>query len=155
MMKDMAALVREHPFMRRLDERSIRLIGGCAANVRFDPGKYIFREGDAADHFFLIRAGQVALETYVPGRGPLVFLTLQPGDILGISWLVPPYRYRYDTRAVTLTRALAFDAKCLRDKCDADPAVGYELMKRMVPALVERLEAARLQTMDVYGPASA
>ena len=153
-MKDIQALVREHPFTRTLNERSIRLISGCAVNAPFKPGQYIFHEGDAADRFFLIRAGQVALETFMPGRGSVVFLTLHPGDVLGVSWLTSPYRCRYDARATTMTRALAFNAKCLRDKCDADPAVGYDLIKRMVPALVERLEAARLQTMDVYGPAA-
>jgi hypothetical protein len=93
----------------------------------------------------------VALELAAPGRGALTFLTLNEGDIVGVSWLVPPYRWTDDARALGLVRAISIDAACLRRKCEADHDLGYEMMKRFVPVLVERLEATRLQILDVYG----
>ena len=104
-----------------------------------------------ADQFFLIRHGRVAFEVTVPGRGAMRFLTIDPGEIAGISWLVPPYRWNYDAKALELTRAIALDAKCLRGKCEEDHHLGYELMKRFVPELVRRLHTTRLQLLDVYG----
>jgi CRP-like cAMP-binding protein len=151
-MKTIEDLLGTHPFTQGLDDEILRLIAGCATNVVFESGSYLFREGGNADRFFLLRHGTVALELFVPGEGARTFLTVKSGEMLGVTWLVPPYRWAYDARAVELTRAIAFDATCLRDKCEADPHVGYELMKRFVPALVERLHAAQLQMADIYGP---
>ncbi len=151
-MKTIEDLLSTHPFTEGLDDEILRLIAGCATNVVFESGSYLFREGGSADRFFLLRHGTVALEMFVPGEGPQTFLTVKSGEMLGVTWLVPPYRWAYDARAVELTRAIAFDATCLRDKCEADHHVGYELMKRFVPALVQRLHVAQLQTADIYGP---
>ena len=151
-MKTIEDLLRTHPFTQGLDDEILRLIAGCATNVVFESGSYLFREGGNADRFFLLRHGTVALEMFVPGEGARTFLTVKSGEMLGVTWLVPPYRWAYDARAVELTRAIAFDATCLRDKCEADHHVGYELMKRFVPALVERLHVAQLQMADIYGP---
>jgi hypothetical protein len=84
-----------------------------------------------------------------------VTATLREGDILDGAWLVPPYRWRFDARAAELVRALGVNARCLRDKCEADHDLGYELMKRFVSAMGERLHATRLQVLDVYGPHQA
>jgi CRP/FNR family cyclic AMP-dependent transcriptional regulator len=149
-MKGIEDLLREHPFVRSLDEDIIVLIAGCAKNVMFQANEYVFREGNAADHFYLIRHGTVALEMFVPGRGPFTFLTVKSGEIVGVNWLIPPYRWSFDARAVELTRAIAFDAKCLRDKCESDHHVGYEIMKRLVLPLIERLQVARLQSAEMY-----
>lgn len=153
-MKTIEDLLRGHPFIEGLDEEIVALIAGCATNVVFEAGSYLFRAGEPADRFFLLRHGTVALELYVPGQGEQTFLTVKSGEMLGMTWLVPPYRWAYDARAVELSRAIAFDATCLRDKCEADPHVGYELMKRFVPVLVQRLQAAQLQRADLYGPAA-
>ena len=102
--------------------------------------------------FYLIRHGRVALEVARPAAARCTFETLGEGDIVGLSWLLPPYRWGYDARAIELVRAIALDAKCLRGKCEADHDLGYELMKRFVPVLVQRLQATRLQLLDVYGP---
>ena len=93
----------------------------------------------------------MALELVAPGREPTVFATLGEGEIVGASWLIPPYRWSFDARAVTLTRAIGIDAACLRGKCDADPRLGYEMMKRFLPVFVKRLHETRLQVLDVYG----
>lgn len=144
-------LIDEHPFFRGMDAAACRVIAGCAANERFDADQYVFREGEAADKFYLIRHGRVALEVRVPGRKPLIVDTLEAGDILGWSWLVPPYRWILDARAVELTRAVSLDAKCLRGKLDSDHTLGYELFKRFIPVMAERLMAHRLQLVDMYG----
>ncbi len=151
-MKTIEDLLATHPFTQGLDDEILRLIAGCATNVVFEAGSYLFREGGSADRFFLLRHGTVALEMFVPGEGAQTFLTVKSGEMLGVTWLVPPYRWAYDARAVELTRAIAFDATCLRDKCEADHHVGYELMKRFVPPLVQRLHAAHMQVADIYGP---
>ena len=150
-MKTIQDLIREHAFFQGLPDDLTAFIAGCGRNVLFEPGAYLFREGHPAEQFFLLRGGRVALELYVPGRGPQVFETLGDGDVVGASWLVEPYVSSYDTRAIDRVRAIAFDAVCLRGKCDAEPTVGYALMKRFVPGLVQRMQAARLQALDVYG----
>ncbi|MDP3553759.1 cyclic nucleotide-binding domain-containing protein [Methylocystis sp.] len=154
-MKDIADLLRHHPFAEGLDEETLALVAGCAKNVVLQPGDYIFREGAAADSFYLVRHGAVALETFVPGRGAFSFLTVKSGEILGADWLIPPYRSSFDARVVELTRAISFDGKCLRGKCEADPRVGYEMMKRFIPPLVKRLQSARMQALGMYDAANA
>lgn len=150
-MKGLASLLAEHPFFRGMDPDHVELIAGCAKNARFADGDYLFREGQDADEFHLLREGKVALELHAPGQGELRIQTVKEGDIVGFSWLMPPHRWMFDARALEPTRTLAFDGQCLRGKCEQDPAMGYELLKRVSATLAERLESARLQIMDVYG----
>ena len=144
-------IVREHKFFAGLPEDTIKLVSGCCRNVRFEPGQYLFHEGEAADEFYLVRHGRVALEVTAPGRGTIVMETVPEGEIAGLSWLIPPYRRSSSARALELVRAIGIDAKCLRGKCDSDHSFGYQMMLRFVPVLVDRLNAARLQILDVYG----
>lgn len=150
-MEGLERIVLAHPFFAGLEAELGPLVSGCARNHRFVAGQYLAHEGDAADEFFLIRHGKVALELLPPGQPPVVFATEGEGDIVGTSWLVPPYRWRFDARAVEMTRAIGIDGKCLRDKCEADPQLGYAMMKRIAPILVRRLDETRLQVLDVYG----
>lgn len=145
-----AELLKQHPFADDLDDEIVSLIAGCARNVVFQANEYVFREGEDAEYFYVIRHGTVALEVHVPGRGPFTFLTVKSGEVFGTSWLVPPYRWSYDARAVELTRAIAFECNCLRDKCETDHHVGYEMMKRFIPPLIERLQMARIQSADLF-----
>jgi CRP-like cAMP-binding protein len=151
MIEGMEHIVGEHRFFAGLDEETIRFIAGCTRNVRFEPGQYLFRAGDPADEFYLLRHGRVVLELPVPGRDVIAFQTAGDGDVVGVSWLVPPHRWLHDARAVDLVRAIGVDARCLRKKCDDDHGVGYAMMQRFVPVLVDRLQATRLQMLDVYG----
>jgi CRP/FNR family cyclic AMP-dependent transcriptional regulator len=150
-MEGLERIVLAHPFFAGLEAELGSTVSGCARNHRFDPGQYLAHEGDPANEFFLIRHGKVALEILPPGQQPIVFATEREGDIVGTSWLVPPYRWRFDARAVELTRAIGIDARCLRDKCEADPRLGYAMMKRIVPIIVGRLDETQLQILDVYG----
>lgn len=144
-------ILAEHPFLKGLPSPYIELIAGCASNVRFNKGDYIFREEEEADRFYLIQHGLVALDVFVPQRGPMTIDTIQEGEVLGWSWLFPPYKWHFDARALQLTRAVAFDGKCLREKCDSDAVLGYELVKRFSLVIMQRLQSARLQLLDLYG----
>lgn len=150
-METLENTLAEHPFFHGLEPRYLQLAVGCASNVRFDAGEFILREGEEANHFFLIRHGKVALEVFAPNRGSIAIQTLDEGDILGWSWLIPPYQWRFDARAVELTRAIALDGKCLRAKCEEDHDLGYELLKRFAAILGQRLDATRFQLLDLYG----
>lgn len=143
-------IVSDHPLFHGLGEDFLAAVTGCAKNVRFTTGTYLFHEGETADRLFLIREGLVALEIAAPGPGRVTFQTVGRRGVVGMSWLVPPYRWTFDARAAEDSRVLAFDAGCLRGKCDSDPALGYEVMKRFMPPLIERLHATRLQMLDVY-----
>jgi CRP/FNR family cyclic AMP-dependent transcriptional regulator len=144
-------VVRQHPVFAGLDEASSQHVGGCARNVQFGAGEYLLCEGQKAVEIYLIRRGRVALELAVVGRPPVIFQTVEEGEIVGLSWLVPPHRCLYSARAVELTRAIGLNADCLRHKCEEDHDLGFELMKRFMPFLVERLQEARFQILDVYG----
>ncbi len=152
-MRTLEGVLAGHPFFEGMDPRYFELMVGCAANMRFAAGELIFREGQPADHFYLIRVGRIALETHVPGRGSVTVQTLGDGDILGWSWLVPPYNWRFDARAAETTRAIGFDGKCLRGKCERDHELGYELQKRVIAVLGEYLDATRFRLLDIYADA--
>jgi CRP-like cAMP-binding protein len=151
MQKELDEILAQVPFFEGLPEDEIALIAGCGRNVRFDAGETIFRQGDAADTFYVVRHGTVAVGNFVPPRGELVIETLESGDLLGWSWLFPPYRSHFDARALSTVRATQFDGACLRDKCAADPVLGRDLMERFAQVLIERLQWTRLRLLDVYG----
>ena len=149
-MQTLERVLGEHALLKGLERSHLQLLAECASNVRFDAGEVIFREGEPAQLFYLIRHGKVAVETFAPERGPIIIQTLGEGELLGWSWLIEPYRWRFDARAVELTRAIALDGECLRGKCEEDYSLGYELMKRIAHVIEHRLQATRLQLLDVY-----
>jgi CRP/FNR family transcriptional regulator, cyclic AMP receptor protein len=151
-METLEPILRDHPFFEGLEPSYLSLIVGCAANVVFRGEEVIFRDGEEANLFYVIRHGKVALELASPGRGPLTVQTIGEGDILGWSWLIPPYHWHYTARAVEDTRAITLDGKCLREKCEEDHHLGYELLKRFANSMEQRLRATQLQLLDVYCP---
>lgn len=148
--RDVRALLEDHPFFAGLDEATLEFIAGCGTNVAFGEGEHVLTEGQPADRMYVLRAGHVALETVAPDRDPTVVDTLGAGEILGTSWLVPPFRWSLDARAVEPTRAVSLDAVCLREKCDAEPQLGYQLMQRLAVVMQRRLRSARVRLLDVY-----
>ncbi|MEQ8233687.1 MAG: cyclic nucleotide-binding domain-containing protein [Gammaproteobacteria bacterium] len=152
---DLESYLAGHPFFSGLAPDYLALLTGCAANVRFEPGQAIFTQGGAAENFYLLREGRVALAFPHAAAGGVVIDTLEDGDVLGASWLIAPYSWPYDARALTTTRALALDAVCLRDKCDEDPVLGYDLSRRFAAVVVERLHAAELRLTDMYANPAA
>lgn len=150
--KSMAEILAAHPLFAGLDPEITDLLGGCAANTHFADGAYLFKADGPADVFYLLRAGDVALELCMPGRGRLTVETVHPGHVVGASWILPPYRWRFDARAVGNVRATGIDATCLRSKCDADPSLGYEVLQRFLPIVAARLQSTRLRLLDLYAP---
>jgi CRP/FNR family cyclic AMP-dependent transcriptional regulator len=150
-MKTLEPILRKHPFFENLDEIYLKLVTGCATNIKFNAGQFIYKHNEDADQFYIIRQGKVALEVCPPGKPPVTVQTISEGEILGWAWLVPPYRWHYDAQAIEMTRAIALDGKCLRNKCEKDNNLGYELLKRLLPVMGKSMEAARLQLVDMYG----
>lgn len=149
-METLERILREHRLLQGLPEEHLRFMAGCARNVCYQPGEYLNREGDESTAMYLLRGGRVALEVHVPGRGVVQVDSLGEGDMVGWSWLVPPYRWELDARAVEPVRALVFDCPCLREKMEADPGLGYALAKRFLREMYQRLERVRMQRLDVY-----
>jgi len=154
MSDDSADLVRplrvaDHPFFRGLDENLVQLAASRATDHSFKAGDIILQEGKVANEFWLVFQGKVALEISSPGQPLLTIQTIGPGEALGWSWLSPPYRWRFDARAVTATRAFAINAKALRDTLEAEPEIGYRFLMRLLPVIGERLENTRGQIMDL------
>ena len=143
--------LREHPFFEGVGTEVVTLLSGCGRNVHFRPDEIVFREGEPADHFYLVREGRVAVQLHEVATGASIIDTVDDGEVLGFSWLVPPYRWLFDARATTHTKAVEFDAVCLRAACASDPAVGYALMSQVASTMHERLEAARIRLLDLYG----
>ncbi len=150
-MRSIGDLLRAHPFFAGLDEGTVELLQGCARNVHFRAEEHLFHEGEHADRLFVLRAGRVALDVHLPGRGDQVVATVEAGEVVGWSWLVPPYRWFFDARAVTDVSAVSIDATCLRARCEEDPALGYALMQRVAQVMYSRLQSARVRMLDLYG----
>jgi len=149
-MENLERFLTESRFFKGLKKEYLELLTGCASNVRFDAGEFILRTGEAANACYLIRQGKVAIEVLAPKRGSIIIQTLGEGEVLGWSWLVRPYQWQFDARAVEMTRAIALDGECLRRKSESDCCLGYDLLKRFSELMVERLRAARLQLVNVY-----
>ncbi len=150
-MRRLDEVLHELPFFVGMPEEQVALIAGCGGNARFDAGEMLVREGDPADTFYVVRHGTLAIDVHSPTRGSLTVESIGPGEIVGWSWLFPPHRWHFDVRAVSPVRATVFDAACLRGKCDDDPALGYDLMKRFAQVFIDRLQSTRLRLLDVYG----
>ena len=150
-MPTLETILAQHPFFKDLEPRYLQLVVGCATNVRFKMGEFLFREGEDANQFYLLRHGKVALQVFIPQRGPITIETIEAGEVLGWSWLFPPYRWHFDALALELVRAIAFDGQCLRGKCEEDHDLGYALMQRFAQVMAQRLQATRLQLLDLYG----
>ena len=150
-MKTINQLLKEHPFFYGVEESDLNLIAACGSNVIFKPQDYIAKENDQADTFYLIRQGHVGIEVFIPHKAPMLLQTLHGGDILGWSWLFPPYKWSFDVRAIEEVHAIALNGKCLREKCDKDTRLGYDLMKRFAHIMTNRLQDTRRRLVDVYG----
>jgi len=146
--KDMRSILEDHEFFKGLDSNFLDFIAGCASNVSFNPQEVILKEGDAADKFYLLRRGTA--EIFIAHPQDIAIQTIKEGNILGWSWLVPPYKYRFSARAVTNVQAISLDGKCLRGKCEQNKELGYELLKRLMGVFTDRLEATRLQLLNIY-----
>ena len=151
-MASVMAFLEKHPLFEGLDPEALSLFAACAREVSFAPGEVVYCRGTEADRFCILISGEIALESDVPGKGRVVVETEAAGDVIGASWLFPPYRFLWDARARVQSRALQFDARCLRSACDENPHLGYPLIKRLARIMIQRMQAARLQSLDIYAP---
>ena len=150
-MRTIETLLHDVPIFQGMSDEALELLSGCASNIRFADGEMLFREGDDAEVFYVIRHGRVALDMFVPARGAVTIETVDPGEVIGWSWLFPPYRWHFDAKALGLVRATVFGGACLREKCEHDTAFGYDLMSRFAQVMIERLQWTRLRLLDMYG----
>jgi CRP/FNR family cyclic AMP-dependent transcriptional regulator len=148
--ENLSEILRQHPFVAGLSDAHLDILSGCASNVHFPEGTFAIREGEIANKFFLIRTGRIALDTDVSPRGIIRIQTAGPGEILGWSWLISPYRWHFSAQAVADVRAIALDGECLRKKCENDHDLGYAMLLRLAAVMERRLEATRMQLLDMY-----
>jgi CRP-like cAMP-binding protein len=144
-------LLISHPFLADMPRARVERLSYQARRAVHHGGTRLFREGQHADRFWLIREGRVALDFPVPGRGDIVIEQLGPGTVLGWAWLFPPYRWHFGAVAAEQTLTIELDGAGVRRLCEADPSLGYDLTKRISGVLVDRLQAARVRLTDVYG----
>lgn len=146
-----AVNLSKHAFLAGADPALIKLMESHARPVVIPAGTFIYREGETSDDFYLIESGRIAVEINAGGGGAMTIETLHDGDILGWSWVVPPYRKSFDARAVEETRAIAVNAPKIRALMEGNRELGYELLKRIITVVAKRLQSTRLQVLDVYG----
>ncbi len=144
--------VAVHPFLIGLNEHHVRLLGDCAARIHVERDHNLFREGETAKSFYLIESGQVVLESMAGGDAPVLIDTIGDCDLLGWSWLFPLYVWHFTARATKTTTAIFFYGTVLREYCEKDHTLGYELLKRMSEVMIRRLQLARGRLLKTYAP---
>jgi CRP/FNR family transcriptional regulator, cyclic AMP receptor protein len=142
-----SALAAE-PFLRGMPPARLAALAALGRHVRVPAGQRLFDEGGTADQFWIIAAGQVRLDVSVPGRGRVTIEALGRNDVVGLSWIQPPYQWRFGAVATQPVQAYAFDARAVRTACDADPDLGYELSRRFLAAAALRLQATRARLLE-------
>ena len=148
--ESMATRVALHPFLAGMNHTQLALLTDCAMASHIKSGQIIFREGDMANRFYLIESGKVVLESGNDSGESVVVDTIGAGDLLGWSWMFPPYVWRFTARAVEPTEAIFFYGTILREYCERDPSLGYELLKRMAPVMIKRMQAARQRMLAIH-----
>ena len=142
-METLEAIVAEHPFMHGLSPAHVKSLCEYAMLSEFSAGETIFRQGDPANRFYLILRGTVALEACGADGARARLQEIGAGDVLGWSWLFPPYYWNFEARAIEPVKAVFFYGTRLRENCEVDHDLGYELMKRMAQVVIERLQTVR------------
>ncbi|HIE21689.1 MAG TPA: cyclic nucleotide-binding domain-containing protein [Acidimicrobiia bacterium] len=133
-----------------LSKKHLSLLASVAEEASYPPSEVIFREDQPADEFYIIEKGLVGLELATPGLEPLVILSLCPNELLGISWMFPPYRWQWTARAITGSQLLVFDAAQVRQWCEEDPDLKLWVLQMVAAQAVKRLHTTRVQLMDLY-----
>jgi len=150
-MKAITELLAENPFFKVFDANKIEILAECGKKTSFKKGDVIFREGEEAKEFYLVLKGKVSLEIDGASRGNIAIHTVEDGEILGWSWLIPPHEWAFTASVKEDVEAIALDGLCIRSKCEGDHALGYLLLTQFSTVLAKRLESARVQLLDVYG----
>lgn len=147
MMEVTASALAGQRFLHGMPAGQLKTLAAAASEVMFPAGHRIFAGEGYVDRFWLIESGYVALDVQVPGEAPSVIATVGIGGLLGWSWLISPYQWAFGAVCVTEVKAVQFDAQAVRDRCTADPALAYELTRRLLPVLAGRLQATRAKLL--------
>ena len=150
-----AGALAAHPFLRGMDRDQLGALAGAARDVSFPARHRLFEDGGSAARFWLIQSGHVSLDLHIPGEGPVVIETIGMGELLGWSWLFPPYKWAFGAVAATAVEAFEFDAPAVREVCAADPGLGYEFNQRVTRVLARRLQATRIRLIARSGHSAA
>jgi CRP/FNR family cyclic AMP-dependent transcriptional regulator len=150
MTRPQTSLLAAEPFLRGMPQPQLDALAALCTHVTVPAGQRLFEEGGTAAAFWIIDAGQVTLDASVPGRGRVTIETLGRNDVTGLSWMQPPYQWRYGATATQPLQAFAFDARAARAACDADPVLGYELSRRFSAVVVRRLQATRARLLEAH-----
>jgi CRP/FNR family transcriptional regulator, cyclic AMP receptor protein len=150
-----AATLAAHPFLHGMSRDQLGVLAETARDVSFPARHRLFEDGGNATRFWLIQCGHVSLDLHVPGEGPAVIETIGMGELLGWSWMFPPYKWAFGAVAATAVEAFEFDAPTVRKLCAADPALGYELNQRITAVLAKRLRATRIRLVARSGYSAA
>ena len=146
-MKRLREVIAEHPFFRDMKPEHIDIAARGATEAKFKPGQMLFHEGDPANRFYLIQSGEIALEAHEPADGTVLIQELGPGEVLGWSWLFPPFVWHFQARTVAPTRAIVLSGGHLLAAAEGDHEFGYELMKRVAGVVIQRLQATRKELL--------
>ena len=151
-----AAALATHPFLHGMSGDQLSVLAEAARDVTF-PARYrLFEDGGSANRFWLIQSGHVALDMHVPGQGRMKIDTIGMGEMLGWSWLFPPYRWAFGAVSAGPVEAFEFDGRIVRALCESDPALGYELTRRLALVVAKRLQATRVRLITTSSlPAGA
>lgn len=147
--------LKAHPFVRGLRDDYVELLAGCTENRNYNSGDYLLRYQKPAEEFLLLREGKVLLLNNVPGKDITPLESISAPNVIGWSWLLPPYRWHFDVKAQSPVSCLVVHAMCLTGKMETDKEFGYEMYKRFFEVVVDRLQASRLQVLDVYAKPTA
>jgi CRP-like cAMP-binding protein len=148
--ESMDTRVALHPFLAGMNHTQLALLTDCAMAAHFKPGQIVFHEGEPANRFYLLESGNAVVESGEGFGEPVVVETIGAGDLLGWSWMFPPYVWHFTARAVEPTEAIFFYGTILREYCERDPSLGYQLFKRMAPVMLRRLQAARKKMLALH-----
>jgi CRP/FNR family transcriptional regulator, cyclic AMP receptor protein len=132
-----------HPFLRGMPPGHLETLAEVGSDVMFPAGHRVFEEGGFASKFWLVQSGHVALDVHVPGEGRVIIDAVGMGELLGCSWLFPPYRWAFGAVCTAPVEAFEFDGPAIRERCAADPVFGYELQERLIRVLARRLQSTR------------
>jgi CRP-like cAMP-binding protein len=146
--QEVLAALAGHAFLAGMAPEHLQALADCGRRVSVSRDELLGQEREPANAFYLIQAGRVGIEMRTPDRGAVRVQTIGPGDVVGWSWLVPPHRWQFDARVLEPVQAVLLDARQLRDRCEQDPALGYQLLKRLLAVVAGRTAATRRQLLD-------
>jgi CRP/FNR family cyclic AMP-dependent transcriptional regulator len=149
--ESMSVRVALHPLLAGMNANQLTRLSDCAIAVHFKKGQIVLREGELANRFYLIESGNIVLDSGEKSGHSLIVETIGAGDLLGWSWMFPPYVWNFTARAIEPTDAIFFYGTILREYCECDPSLGYELFKRVAPVMLRRLQAARGKMLSIQG----